>query len=111
MLPSWCNDSVTRLRAPLVSARGTKERDWSAATQLTVRGCSLQVDAMGGELDDRESTAATARLFMPVGADVHAGDRISFDGATWSVVGEPYNARSAFGRTSHACARLKRWEG
>ena len=39
-LPSFCRETVTVLRAPLVDQRGTKVRDWSQATEHFVTGSS-----------------------------------------------------------------------
>lgn len=112
MLPSWCNDSITVLRAPLVDSRGTKVRDWSQATGHEVTGCSFQPSSTSTDYGDvRLGITFDATVYMPVGADVLADDRIVFGGVTYAIDGEPYDWRSATGRVSHRQARLKTWSG
>lgn len=113
MLPSWCEDAVTVLRAPMVERRGVSVPDWGNATSHTVTGCSLQeggtvTDFGGGQRDPSESDAT---LLMPVGADINDGDRVSMGGRTWEVNGVPYDMRSPTGATSHRRASLKQWKG
>lgn len=113
MLPGFCQDSVTVRRAPLVERRGTKVSDWSQATEHEVPGCSLQEGTTATEFDStqRDSAESGATLFLPPGADVQEGDRISFSGRTWVVDGVPSTRRSPTGRVSHVSANLKEWRG
>ena len=113
MLPSWCEDTVTVLRAPMVERRGVAVPDWGSATTHTVRGCSLQEGTTTTEFDtsQRNATESDATLLMPPAADVRDGDRISMGGRTWEVSGVPYDMRSPTGATSHRRASLKQWRG
>lgn len=112
MLPSWCQDVVTVLRAPLVDSRGTKVRDWAHATSATVTGCSLQPASTSTDFGEvRQAADADATLYLPPDADVLQDDRIVFGGVTYAVDGIPYEWRSPTGRVTHRQARLKRWSG
>ena len=112
MLPSWCQDSVTVKRAPLVTTGHRSERDWAHATTHTIAGCSVQLagTSTGFGTVDAVSTA-DATLYAPVGANLAEGDRVSFGGATYVIDGIPYAWTSPTGRVSHVQARLRKWAG
>lgn len=111
MLPSFCNDTVTVMRAPLVESRGSSVRDWSNAKGHEIGGCSVQVSSATGDIQGREHASVSCLLLAPPGSDIAIGDRIIFDGKTWNVVGEPYAQRSATGRISHLVATMERRDG
>jgi hypothetical protein len=112
MLPSWCNDSVTVIRAPMVSVRGTKERDWSRAERHVVAGCSVQPIATSTNRNEpRNAVSATMRLLAPPNSDIEAGDRIEFGGGTYSVDGIPPSWRSPFGGCDHMDVTITEWRG
>lgn len=48
--------------------------------------------------------------YLPEGSDVLAGDRIIFDGETYTINGEPKKWTGAFTR-SNIQLNLVRWEG
>lgn len=113
MLPRFCDQTVTVLRAPLAARRGAAVRDWSSATEHDVGGCSLQEGATSTDFDgpQRNASASQATLLMPAGADVRDGDRVRCDGRTWEVDGAPFDVRSPTGRASHRRASLREWRG
>lgn len=112
MLPSWCRDSVDVWRAPLVAVRGTEERDWANAAKHTVTGCSVQPSTTStGWNDPREALTASMTLYAPPGADVMAGDRVDFGGASYRVDGIAMPWRSPTGAVDHLMAYLVGWEG
>ena len=41
-LPSWVNDTVTRIRAGTIEERGTIYPDWDHVNELDISGCSMQ---------------------------------------------------------------------
>ena len=112
MLPSWCSETVTVLRAPIATRGGRSERDWSQAAQHAVAGCSVQPGgtSTGFGTVDAVSTA-DATLYAPPGADVDEGDRVVAASGTYVVDGIPYAWNSPTGRVSHVQARLRKWEG
>lgn len=111
-LPSWCTDSVSVLRAPLVSIRGTEERDWGAATRHTVEGCSFQPSSTDTDTSQaRRAVSVDAVLYAPHGSDIKTGDRVSFGGSVYSVVGHPFDRESPFSAADHMRVELALWEG
>ena len=114
MLPSWCNDSVTVVRAPIVTERGREQRDWANARRFVVRGCSLQPSTTETSFDGarRDPSESTATLICPYGADVSKGDRvIDADGRSWLVDGVPMGVRSPTGMASNLKVTLREWRG
>lgn len=113
MLPSWCQDTVTVLRAPIVTRNGRSVRDWTQAVPHELRGCSLQPSMTETEFNGTQRNAAEsqARLLCPPGADVVDGDRIVDGSRTWEVNGVPYALKSPTGRVSHVTALLREWRG
>lgn len=113
MLPDWCQDAVTVLRAPIVTRNGRSVRDWAQAVQHELRGCSLQPSTTETEFNgtQRNASASQARLLCPQGADVRDGDRIVDGSRTWEVDGVPYAIKSPTGRVSHTVATLREWRG
>lgn len=113
MLPSWCQDSVTVLRAPLASRGGRRARDWKQAVPHELHGCSLQPSTSETDFDgaQRNASESQARLLCPPGSDVAEGDRIVSASRTWEVDGVPYELRSPTGRVSNMVVRLREWRG
>lgn len=112
MLHSWCNDSVTVRRAPWRESRGTRVRDWDAASESEVRGCSVQPASTARDFAGRAQQEVDRwTLYAPPGADVQAGDRIAWNGFEYEVEGRPYAWRSPTGRVSHLRANLVEWSG
>lgn len=112
MIPTFCNDTVTVLRAPWVSERGSKVRDWSQAVSHNESGCSFQIGATSSDTGEpREQEQAEAVLYANPGADFEAGDRVEFAGAVWVVDGIPYGRTSPFGGIDYVRVSLRRWQG
>lgn len=86
-----CGETVTRLRAPLVSdpySGTTTKRNWAAATGLTIAGCAVD-PGQSSETPtvNREAVSTTPTLYAPYGSGVLAGDRIVAASGTWDVDG------------------------
>lgn len=111
MLPSWCSDTITVMRPTMVASRGTQVPDWSQTTQHTIGGCSVQTGQTSEDRDGRTATALMGTVYLPEGADVRAGDRIVFEGTTYTVQGEPMAWRSPTGAVSNLQARIAVWRG
>lgn len=112
MLPSFCNDTITRIRPGTIVRRGSVEPDWTTATTETISGCSLQPASTQLSQDVRVlgiSDGYTA--YLPPTADVLAGDKIRFDGNDYQINGEVRPWKSATGRITHLQANLVRWCG
>lgn len=112
MLPSFCTMTVTIKRAPLVSSRGTQERDWSSATTHTIAGCNVQLGATSQTASEpRLGAQEDAVLYASEGADIEAQDRVVCDYGTFSVDGLPAPWVSPTGSLNHTRVSLKRWKG
>lgn len=112
MLPSWASDTVTRLRASIITQRGSDIPDWSNPNSLEIAGCSMQPAGTSLTLDGRvQGTTDGYTCFLPPGADVQAGDRILYGGKTYAITGEPRIWQSPTGRVSNTQIQLERWHG
>ncbi|MEU5668951.1 hypothetical protein ABZ749_01010 [Micromonospora sp. NPDC047753] len=91
-------ESVAVLRAGLADdGYGNKVRDWSAATSTPYAGCAVAQNGRDESLTgDRNVVASDLVVFMPVGADVLATDRLEIRGRAYEVVGEPFAWKSPF---------------
>lgn len=108
----WWRETVTVTRAPLVSQRGTKVRDWANAQSHQIAGCLLVEGSTSTDWQGvRQAQESSAALLLPYGADIQADDRVTLAGRTWSVDGVPAAHESPTGRVSHVRARLREWSG
>lgn len=111
MLPSFASQEIVRIRPGTKTVRGSEVPDWDKATELTIKGCSVQPASTSLSQDGRIlgiSDGYTA--YIPEGSDVAAGDRIKFAGETYVINGEPRIWTGAITR-SHILLNLIRWEG
>lgn len=101
------NDTVTVLRAPLITDRyGAKVRDWAHASSTSWAGCTVQPYSATEAAVDREYAATHVRLFAPPGTSLLATDRVQHGGVTYDVDGDP-----ALWAGHHLEASLKRTTG
>lgn len=112
MLPSWASDTVIRLRATIITQRGSEIPDWTNPNRLTITGCSMQPAGTSLTQDGRvQGTSDGYSCFLPPGADVQAGDRIEYGGLVYTIMGEPRVWQSPTGRVSNTQLQLERWYG
>lgn len=112
MLPSWANDTLTRLRPAVVIQRGSEIPDWSAPDRLDIPGCSVQPAGTTLTQDGRiQGVTDGYSCYLPPGSDVRAGDRIEYRGAVYAVIGEPRPWQSPTGRVSSLQLQMERWSG
>ena len=112
MLPSWANDTVTRIRPGAKEQRGSIVPDWSNASEAQISGCSIQPAGTTLSQDGRVLAVSDAFTgFFPPGSDVKAGDKIRYDGNDYQVIGKPRAWSSPTGRVSNLQANLERWSG
>lgn len=111
MLPSFANQTITRLRPGTKQERGSTIPDWTKATSLTISGCSVQPASTSLSQDGRVlGIQDTWTAYLPEGSDVKAGDRVIFEGQTFAIIGEPRAWTAPFSR-SNIQLNLTRWEG
>lgn len=112
MLPSWASDSITILRPATTTSRGSTISDWTRATSTNVGGCSVQPASTSLSQDGRVLGIADGwTAYIPPGTDVKAGDRIVYNGETYTINGEPRAWTSPTGRVTHIQLNLQRWSG
>ena len=105
-LPSWAVDTVTRLRSTVTVERGTTYPDWTNAS------CSMQPAGTSLSQDGRiQGITDGYTCYMPPGSDVMAGDRIQYNGNTYTINGKPRIWNSPTGSVSNIVLNLERWEG
>ena len=111
MLPSWCDRTVTIMRAPMTTGLRA-ERDWAQATTHDVGGCGLVRPSTSTEFSDPSRVRAIDWLLLaPPAADVAEGDRVVVDGRTYEIDGMPVVRTSPTGAVSHLRAELVGWGG
>ena len=113
-LPSWANDSVTRVRPATVERRGSMVPDWSPdkVTELVITGCSVQPSTTTLTQDGRILGITDAyTCYLPPGSDVIAGDKIIWNSKDYQVMGEPRAWRSPTDMVSSLQVQLERWSG
>lgn len=111
-LPSWANDTITRIRPGTIERRGSIEPDWTKATEENISGCSMQPASTSLSQDGRVlGTSDGYTCFLPPGADVAPGDKIRYNGYEYQLIGEPRIWNSPTGRVSSTQVQLERWSG
>lgn len=111
MLPSFCKDTITRIRAGAKTERGSIIPDWEHVDVLKIDGCSMQPASTSLSTDGRVlGIRDEYTLFAPPGADIKAGDRIAFDGKTYEIDGD-VRVQPAALRLDHIEITLRRFEG
>lgn len=112
MLPSWANETITRLRPKSQTLRGSAVPDWSNPNTLVICGCSVQPAGSMLSQDGRiQGITDGLTCYIPPGTDVQSGDRIRYDGKDYAINGEPQIWKSPTGRVSHIQLNLERWCG
>ena len=112
MLPSFCKDTVIRIRPGTKESRGSLIPDWNTATRAEIKGCSMQPASTSLSQDGRVlGISDTHTLFAPPEADIQAGDHIEFKGKVYEIDGDVPYQPSATGRLDHLHITLKRYQG
>ena len=112
MLPAWATDTIIRIRPSVRTVRGSEILDWSDPSELVIAGCSVQPAGTSLSQDGRVMGIITGyTCYAPPGADIAAGDRIRYNGNTYTINGEPRLWASPTGRVSHLLLNLERWAG
>lgn len=114
MLPSFCNQSVTRIRPGTTTSRGSTIPDWSTDKISTkvINGCSMQPASTSLSEDGRVlGISDLYTLFAPPDADIQAGDRVQFNSKTYEIDGDVRIQPSATGTLDHINITLRRYHG
>lgn len=111
-LPSFANDTVTRLRGtPTTDEYGNDTLDWSAPAELPVTGCSVQPASTSEVTGDREAITTRWTWYMPPGADVAGTDRASWRGEVYQIDGDVQVWESPTGALDHQVCSLSKVKG
>ena len=111
MLPSFCRDTVTRIRPGTKDVRGSTIPDWETATTKDISGCSMQPASTSLTEDGRVlGISDRYTLFAPTEADIEAGDRIQFNGKIFTIDGDVRVQPCAM-QLDHLEITLKRYQG
>ena len=111
MLPSWFNQTVTRIRPGEKTSRGSVVPVWDNTDELTISGCSVQPSSTTLSQDGRVLGISDSwTLYMPDGTDVQEGDRIRYGGSDYVVMGVPRPWVSPTGGLSNMQVSIERWE-
>lgn len=112
MIPKWAADTVERLRPGTKTARGSEIADWSNPEVVEITGCSMQPAGTELSQDGRvQGITDGYTCYLPPGSDVQEGDRIRYDGKTYTINGSPRIWKSPSGRLNHIQLELERWDG
>ncbi|MBW3077692.1 hypothetical protein [Bifidobacterium simiiventris] len=113
MLPSFCHDTITVSRAPLIEERGSHIPDWTHAETHTIGHCSVQPAGSSLSLGDPRvlNTQILQTAYLPPDADIQAGDRITWQGVDYVIDGEPAHWTSPTGILDHIVISLIAWKG
>lgn len=99
--------TVTVVRATTTEdSYGNPVRNWGAASQSAVSGCSVQPVEGDEQTVGRNTVVSRWRLYAPPSTDLLASDRVVYDGDTYEVDGEVQ--RWDFPPLSHITALLRR---
>ena len=112
MLPSFCRDTIIRIRPGTREERGSTIPDWTDAEEIAISGCSMQPAATSLSQDGRVAGITDGfTAYVPKSADIRAGDRIAFKGKIYAINGDPREWPSATGALEHIQLNLTRWTG
>ncbi|ERH29742.1 hypothetical protein HMPREF9244_01542 [Alloscardovia omnicolens F0580] len=110
-LPTWCNDTLMVSRPGVKQSRGVNVKDWEHPVTHMITGCSVQPQAESTDYSQpAQPTRVTCVAYVPSGADIQRGDKVTFEGADFRVETIPVGWRSPFGRASHMTVNLTEWE-
>lgn len=111
MLPSFCKDTVKRIRPGTKTLRGSTVPDWDNVDTKDIGGCSMQPATTSLSTDGRVMGILDEyTLFAPAEADIMAGDRVQFRGNVYEIDGDVRPQPAAL-RLEHIEIRLRSYKG
>ena len=109
---SFMNDSAVVVRPAAKSSRGSTVADWANATRRTLANVQITPESTAQDRDGRVVNVSDRfRLRARYGADIQAGDRVEWNGATYEVDGDVFHVKSPTGRVSSTRCSLALWSG
>lgn len=111
MLPSFCRQTVVRIRPGTKELRGSTVPDWAHVTTKNITGCSMQPSTTSLSQDGRVfGILDEYTLYAPSNADIKTGDHIEYDGNVYEIDGDVRVQPCAM-RLDHIEIRLRRYSG
>jgi hypothetical protein len=102
-------DTITRIRAPLISGGyGNSSRDWANATS-TVFSVRTSFKSVTEIVGDEAQTVTQLSVFGGPDLDLETTDRVVYRGKTYEVAGEVMTSVDGRGQLHHVRARLNRF--
>lgn len=112
MIPSFCNQSITRIRPSTKNVRGTTVNDWTNVTELTISPVSVQPSASSIDINGRVLGVTDSYIvYCNADADVKVGDRIIFEANIFTVDEDIRTWHSPTGAITHSQFTMVRYEG
>lgn len=116
MLPSFCNQVITRVRALTKDQRGSAVPDWNQSWSEEIIPCSVQPSLLISETSvstDGRINAITDTLIVYCNpeVDIKVGDRIIYDNKIYTVKEEPRKWQSPTGRISNQQFKIVEYKG
>ena len=112
MLPSFCSQSITRIRAGVKQSRGSDIPDWDNTTSKDIFPVSVQPSSSTLSSDGRILGLSDSwTVYCNPDVDVLAGDHIEFDGETYLVNEAPRKWTSPSGLVSSLQFTMVKYRG
>lgn len=109
---SFFRDTVTVLRASIITRNGEERRDWSNPEEIVIKNVQVTARASTQDFAGRLQNINDGRtLRANYDADIREGDRVAYDGNLYEVSGEVFHTKSPGGRASSTRCTLMRWNG
>lgn len=109
---SFWNQTITRIRPGIRTARGQDIPNWDNANELVIDNCSVQPNATTLSQDGRVlGISQGLTVYAPADADILAGDRIKYQNNDYTIDGELQRWPSPTGRLEHIRFNIVRWQG
>lgn len=112
MVLSFWTQTVIRIRPGVKTERGAEVFDWNNVDEKVIKECSVQPASTLLSQDGRVLGVTDGlTAYLPPDADVKAGDRIVYNGNTYTINGDPLAWPSVTGGLDHLHLNLVRWRG
>lgn len=83
-------DTVTIVHAPTAQdSHGNAALDWASATKTPVPGCDVQPGGGYEMVQNRDYTLIAYTVCAPISTAVAPEDRVTYNGTTYDVFGQP----------------------
>lgn len=110
MIPSFCSQSIIRIRPLYVQERGSSVPNWNECYTEEISPVSVQPSASSVSLDGRVLGVSDSwTVYCNPDVDVRVGDKVIFEEKAYLVNEEPRKWQSPAGRVSSLQFTMIRW--